>query len=228
MITKRDLIESGKYNIFLEMKKEFYKNGGKCYDPNSYTSIFTLEEAKECLRIYNNNHTRKRRNNEDIIRWCYAITKLNHWKDYMIIFGTLNFSDKALNSTSKKTRRVMVGRYIGAVADNYIANIDYGAKNGREHYHFIALTKYPFDIHKWKYGGGKFIKVPIVSQDIESIKNYVLGKLNNHTYKESTKLERVIKDKRPLLDQCIDLLYIEDYTRYKLLFLEQDYKKNDA
>lgn len=220
MVSKRDLIESGKYNIFLERKKEFYKKGGNGYDPNSYTDIFTLEEAKECIRIYNNNHARKKRNNEDIIRWCYAITHLNPWKDYMIIFGTLNFSNKALNSTSKKTRRIMVSRYIGGVADNYIANIDYGAENGREHYHFIALTKYPFDIHKWNYGGGKFIKVPILSQDIESIKNYVLGKLNNHSYKESTKLERVIKDKKPLLDQCIDLLYIEDFTRYKLLFLK--------
>lgn len=217
MDSKNELIQNGTYKIFLEMKYNLYKSDKDFNDIELYKPTLNEKDIKECFRIYNNMRTRKKKNSDDLIRWCFAINNLNHWKDYMIIFGTLNFSDKALKNTSKKTRRVMVSRYIRNYADNYIANIDYGKENGREHYHFLALTKKKLDITKWKYGGGKFLVVPTNPKDIKKTKNYVL-KLNNHTYKESTHLERILKDKNPILDQVIDLLYTEEYRVFKLKF----------
>ena len=136
----------------------------------------------------------------------------------MIIFGTLDFTDKTLNTTTPKTRRIVVARYIRQFAENYIANIDFGEKKGREHYHFIAFTKNKFDITQWNYGGGKFLQVPINEKDIKSTKNYVL-KLNNHSYKESTKLQRVIKDKNNTLDNIVELLFLQEFKQYKLTTL---------
>lgn len=67
-------------------------------------------------------------------------------------FVTLTFTNEILASTTEETRRRYVRRYLKDKAketnSHYIANIDYGSKNGREHYH--AVTN--FNCSDWKYG----------------------------------------------------------------------------
>ena len=218
MTEKTYLIESGIYKVFLEMKKSFYLSDKDSHDIELYSPVLSAEQTNLCFKIYNANHQRKKRNLDDIAKWCFAIDKIPRYKNYMIIFGTLDFTDKALNTTTPKTRRIVVSRYIRQFAENYIANIDFGEKKGREHYHFIAFTKNKFDINQWNYGGGKFLQVPINEKDIKSTKNYVL-KLNNHSYKESTKLQRVIKDKNNILDNIVELLFLQEFKQYKLTTL---------
>lgn len=52
------------------------------------------------------------------------------------VFLTFTFTDKAL-TTDEKTRRVYVSRTLRDLSREYIANIDYGTKSEREHYHAI-------------------------------------------------------------------------------------------
>lgn len=136
-----------------------------------------------------------------------------------MIFGTLDFKDEALENTSKETRRRYVTRFLNNNTFHYIANIDYGKKNGREHYHFIAMVEDKISIQDWlSYGGGKFQFIPFAKKDIKATKNYLL-KLNNHSYKESTKQERIIKDRREdkIIDFYIDNIAEKDFKRFKVL-----------
>ena len=107
------------------------------------------------------------------------------------IFLTLTFTNDTLNSTSEDTRKKYVKRYLKSVSSQYVANIDYGAKKEREHYHAIVIgdkINYSF----WhKYGAIKGEK--IIMQDTTSIKlaKYV-SKLTNHAIKETTRRNCVI------------------------------------
>lgn len=54
------------------------------------------------------------------------------------IFITLTFTDETLKNTSFETRRRYVARYLKANSKNYVANVDFGSKNKREHYHAVV------------------------------------------------------------------------------------------
>lgn len=101
-----------------------------------------------------------------------------------IYFGTLTFTDKVLDSTSQKTRRVYVRRFLKAISKEYLANIDFGDLNAREHYHCIFSTSNKELFKKWKYG---FVNVKLVrysKSDIKRCSKYLV-KLINHCVKGS-------------------------------------------
>jgi hypothetical protein len=70
----------------------------------------------------------------------------------------------------------------------YVANIDYGAKNKREHYHALINCD-KIDFSNWrKYGNINAERVK--NKDIESDKiklSKYIAKLSNHAIKETTK-----------------------------------------
>lgn len=53
---------------------------------------------------------------------------------------TLTFNDKTLKRTTEEQRREIVKRYLRNQSAYYIANIDYGEENGREHYHALIVV----------------------------------------------------------------------------------------
>lgn len=126
--------------------------------------------------------------------FCKKIYK--KYKKYKIIFGTLTFSDETLEKTSKETRRRLVARYLKSDKNvvHYIANIDYGDEKEREHYHFLAFAKDKIEM-KWNKGFSYFKELKQTRKDIKATTKYIL-KLNNHCFKESTKLERLIRDRQ--------------------------------
>ena len=71
-----------------------------------------------------------------------------------LYFGTLTFSDKVLDKTTEKTRRRYVVRFLNDISISYVANIDFGKENEREHYHCIFLTENNIDfksvLEKWQ------------------------------------------------------------------------------
>lgn len=103
------------------------------------------------------------------------------------LFLTLTFTDKCLNSTDFKTRRRYVQRFLKENSLNYVANVDYGAKNHREHYHAVILAD-KIDHKAWKYGAINFKRINYdAEQDtIEKLALYV-AKLTNHAIKETCK-----------------------------------------
>ena len=57
-------------------------------------------------------------------------------------FCTLTFGPEILASTTAETRAIYVKRFLKATFGAYVANLDYGGKNGREHYHAVAFLPY--------------------------------------------------------------------------------------
>lgn len=118
-------------------------------------------------------------------------------------FVTLTFNDDTLNSTSLETKRKYVKRYLKSQGLFYVANVDYGSKNGRVHFHAV-VTSQSLDLKKWhKYGAIKTKKI-IVSTDKNSDASKCVAKINakrlgkyiskltNHAIKETATGCRVI------------------------------------
>lgn len=131
-----------------------------------------------------------------------------------VTFLTLTFSDKTLKTTSADTRRRYVSRVLKAYNVDYVANIDFGKKNGREHYH--AVLGCQFDNNTWVYGhslcewvqkDGDFSnkKIPKryegltkeelteqLQKDNKKRLSKYISKLTNHAIKETCRSSRII------------------------------------
>lgn len=212
---KNELITNGIYKNFLQTRKKLYLNGLDYRTIEHYCN-FDKIELRECFRIYNANHQRKKNGFNELCKWMFAIQNTQTYKDFEIVFGTLTFKDKVLDSTSARTRARYITKFLSNQTYHYMANIDFGNKNNREHYHFIAMIEKKMNLSKWKYGGNKVEVVPTTSQDIASVKNYLM-KLNNHSYKESTRQQRILKDRNK--ESTVDLYCkyaIEEFHYFKV------------
>ena len=116
-------------------------------------------------------------------------------KDNDAISLTFSFTDETLNKTNKETRLQYIKRYLNAFASDYVLNKDYGALNGREHYHAIATPKYKiFLCDAYKYGNMELTPIhrnkrykTINKSDEETAKRFL-----NHALKETTKQSKII------------------------------------
>lgn len=111
------------------------------------------------------------------------------------IFLTLTFTDYDLSHSTFDDRRRWVRRYLKSQSDYYIANIDFGEKNGREHYHAVILAdKVSYSEWNSKHGNinGKIIHCGV--EDAKRLSKYV-SKLTNHAIKDTAKSFRVIYGK---------------------------------
>lgn len=194
-LSKHELIESGIYDLYKKERYSIMKQGKNVYLSNYYKEfsedIILKSNFKSCERIYNSISKRKSRVFKKLIYWFYYISKND---DKFLIFGTLTFNDEILERTSKETRRRYVSRFLNDNSIHYVANIDYGKLNDREHYHFIALLDHKIDKNLWVYGFTWFTKIK-KNTSLRNRKNYLL-KLTNHTYKDSTKQEKIIADRK--------------------------------
>ena len=132
------------------------------------------------LKLYQFNHNRYRR----------ASRLADRVYDYVLsgkaIFLTLTFRDDVLASTSVETRRRYVSRFLKEQCLFYAANIDFGSRNSREHYHAIVVPKTDsLDLQRWSYGANKAERVHPSETDIKKTSKYVT-KLTCHAIKEST------------------------------------------
>lgn len=101
------------------------------------------------------------------------------------IWLTLTFTDDTLDKTTKETRRRYVARYLKNQSQYYIANIDYGSDNEREHYHAVVVGDF-VDMAKWCYGFAYTERIKNHSKSSIKLSKYV-SKLTAHAIKESTK-----------------------------------------
>ena len=130
----------------------------------------------------------KRRRIEKIIREAIKNNK-------KLYFVTLTFNDETLK-LKERTRREYVKNYLNQFEGN-IANIDYGGKNGREHFHAIIIANEKTETEKvpntkkfvtiknakeWQYGFSDIEKIKTKDNDIKKISNYI-AKLTNHALK---------------------------------------------
>lgn len=190
------LTEYKKLDLYNKCKKIVYKsfyvgNVTKQELDNSLTTLTMLEktnpvEFKEYRRISDAKRARVRRLKKRIFEMIYKNDCL---------FLTLTFTDKTFENTSVAFRRIAVRRFLNSFNVPYVANIDFGKKNGREHYHAV-IQICEIDYHLWTYGAIKGLRVRndlkydadgvITSESVERISRYV-AKLTNHAIKETTK-----------------------------------------
>lgn len=172
----RQIINSEFRNIPVSQDNPFCSSTeALAYD--SWKRANDSENWKECERL---DHARIQR-----------VARLRSKVGYMVrksdcCFVTLTFTDEVLARTSADTRHRYVKRWLKSNFACGIANIDFGAKNGREHYHAIVPgARISHD--SWKYGAvkGKTIKQADDSA-VQKVACYT-AKLVNHAIKETTK-----------------------------------------
>lgn len=104
------------------------------------------------------------------------------------LFLTLTFTDEVLSKTTQKVRRKYVQRYLRSQCASYVANIDFGSENEREHYHALAIPAYgdKVDLEKWRslYGAINCKRVHSEKADLRRISKYV-AKLSYHAVKNT-------------------------------------------
>ena len=106
------------------------------------------------------------------------------------IFITLTFTDKTLAKTTPLQRRRLVQRYLKANCKEYVANVDFGALNGREHYHAVVSNDIVF--HAWhKYGVINAERVRPYEDSNKRLSRYIT-KLTNHALKIGAIAPRLI------------------------------------
>lgn len=114
------------------------------------------------------------------------------------IFLTLTFTDYDLSHSTFEDRRRWVRRYLKSQSEYYIANIDFGEKNGREHYHAVIMCdSVDYSIWNSKHGNINGKKCHVGENDAKRLSKYV-SKLTNHAIKNTTASNRVIYGKKLL------------------------------
>lgn len=127
--------------------------------------------------------------------------------NFETLFLTLTFNDKTIEATTEETRRKYVSLYLKSVSPHYVANIDYGKQNGREHYHAIVVGT-DIDYSTWhKYGAIKGIKIKKASNPLQLSK--YINKLSLHACKSTTRAKKLIYSR--LNDLQNDLAMIQLY-----------------
>lgn len=111
------------------------------------------------------------------------------------IFLTLTFTNDVLEHTSAETRRKYVLRFLKASSSFYVANIDFGAQHGREHYHAIVMCDF-VPLAAWTYGAINAQRVRQSSNPLIMAK--YISKLVNHAIKETTKRSAIIYSRNAL------------------------------
>ena len=109
-------------------------------------------------------------------------------------FITITFNPTTLENTNEQTRRKYVSRWLKSLTPFYVANIDYGEKNGREHYHAV-ITSDTRPPKSWNYGFIDILKVNTTETDTKRISKYI-SKLTNHAIKHTTKGKRIIYSRK--------------------------------
>lgn len=138
------------------------------------------EIRKECERLSNSYYQRVNRVHKRIA----LIMDFDE-----CLFLTLTFTDKCLSSTTPETRRQYVRRWLDKNCILYVANIDYGSKNGREHYHAFCLPYGHIDYKS--FGHGAVNGKPKYNNNDKAISKYI-AKLTNHAIKATTKNHKII------------------------------------
>lgn len=143
----------------------------------------------ECIRIRNADKQRKRRLRSRIQSYFDEAET--------VVFVSLEFND-FLERSSSDYRRKVVRDFLASFAESYCANIDFGKRNGREHYHALVTCRVPKErLFFWRENYGS-INCKLVHKDIEDkarLASYI-AKLTNHAMKNTTNRVHLIYSRK--------------------------------
>lgn len=186
-------IKNGAYRIIGEKRKkatiygELEEETGELHAHSCYALKNAENEGLSLeYRLYNSNHIRKERVKERISN----MVNTNH-----AYFLTLTFSDKMFSRRcSAETRRRYIRRFLREQCKDYLANIDFGSNNEREHYHAVVIPKSIIDFAKYRelFDSSINCKRIIKSAASEKLLSRYISKLTNHALKENGFYKRLI------------------------------------
>lgn len=196
-VLKKAILDSELDGEYRKARRKAFKEGD-CADLKAFKDRYGDDVARVADNLANSQYDRVRRVRKKIWRPI---------KDGTAYFVTLTFRDDVLDSTTEATRRRYVSRALKAVGVKYVANIDYGDKNNREHYHAL-IDPYPFCLASWtngkrqyvdcpdfrewcnKYGFVTIERVGSSADDCKKVAKYT-AKLSAHALKRSTQGDKV-------------------------------------
>lgn len=190
--SKQLVLSLGLDKVYNGLSRDLYKlETNQDFDTNSFLKTYTyFNNQPNLTKVCDNlNKARYKRSN-----------RLEGYIEKMLKYGqcsflTLTFRDDVLQATSEATRRQYVSRFLSMFSPYYIANIDYGGKNGREHYHAIIMHKKNIDLSIWRDKYGSIDIEPIRVKNAECLSKY-MTKLTNHAIKDTGRSKRVIYSNR--------------------------------
>lgn len=233
---KQEMLENGKYHILQEFDKRLYKDfqlGIKdyltgdtdientanmseliCIINEQYQTEVTAREIKAYIQLIKNKRQKGSR----------LKNHLNYYarNEYKLVFATFTFNDTSL-SLDEIYRKKEITRALHSNSNiiDYIGNIDFGEKNGREHYHYLLILRKNFEpktkvstitskeIRKcnevlnldinYKLGFTTYELVSNGENDINKLKNYIT-KLTLHALKQEKRYQLIVKRESPYHD----------------------------
>lgn len=197
-----------KHYASLHNLDRIYSKAKSTYNLSNYLGLFPEHmTAEECKERYNNfllfqEAPALQKVCENLNHSRYARTSRMKKKiETMLTLGecsfvTLTFKPELLDNTSEETRRQYVRKYLKEQSPCYLANIDYGKKNEREHYHAVVFGR--VDLEPWRDKCGRINAKPVryfeEREDNDSpvkLAKYI-NKLTNHAFKETAEQQRII------------------------------------
>lgn len=167
-----------KYDLIEDEKERERKQKALTKLANSFWIVYPdwMKDARKISVGIENRKQAKKRTNKYLLGMFESYDEL--------YFVTLTFNEDTMQNTTEQTRRKYVSRYLNENCRDYYANIDYGAENGREHYHAVVCDR--LDLEKWhKYGGIYVTKIRKSKRDVRKVATYI-RKLTNHANKITT------------------------------------------
>lgn len=156
----------------------------------------TYEESIEALRLLSDNPDfdcacRINRSYKDKLR------RLRQRLSFMLesgncLFLTLTFTDFYIDFDYNVLRK-FIRNFLNSLNCHYIANADWGDKNGRLHFHAIVMLD-KIDYSSYKYGSINFKRIYNCVDSCNCLAHYMV-KLTQHSLKNSTQLTNIMYSK---------------------------------
>lgn len=174
-LIKEAILNDDLDKTFNHAHKEAYKGDRSALD------AFEAQYGKEVARVARN-----------LCSSAYGRFKRVRQKTSSIVLGgeclflTLTFRDDVFAKTSADSRRQYVRKFLKTQCDTYVANIDFGEEQGREHYHALVYSSH-IDYKPWfeRFGVVKAEHVKASDNDSKAVSKYI-AKLSRHALKAST------------------------------------------
>lgn len=149
---------------------------------------YTWEEILCAMQINSAYYRKLSRVKSKLIKMedcCFQNSNLN------MVFLTFTFDDYSLSHNNADSLKQAVRRFLKQYGIKYVANVDYGARNGRKHFHAVALIDGKLNYKLWNYGALNGRKVNLNESASKRMSKYIT-KLSLHAIKETTQFNRLI------------------------------------
>ena len=196
--TRESVVQNGLCSLLKSLSWEIYSNN---LETDAKTILlnsgYDIDEINLAIKVNNSWFAKCHRIKKRIIKMENEKQKDN----LKMFFATFTFNDDTLEKNSKESLKTYVRRFLKDNCIDYLANVDYGKKNGRIHFHAVCIAKDVLPYQIWyevhNYGTLKVehCRFDKEKSDEKKMSKYI-NKLSLHSIKDTTGMKRVITCRR--------------------------------